>query len=152
MASESKYDFWRQHIEDWCQGALSRKEYCQDVPLDPCQPETWTGKLFQPLLTTPEKQLLIYPVMRCGETVVQILKEPDLQATCKSYMSLRTGESLSRCKDPYRLIETTKDNQLEPYQYLCHIFFRNTKSHKPGRIEALLPWNVNIKKFQDRVD
>ena len=50
------------------------------------------GKLLQPLLTVLEKQLLTYPVMQCDETVVQILKEPDRQATCKSYMWVRVGE------------------------------------------------------------
>jgi hypothetical protein len=49
------------------------------------------GELLQPLLTVLEKQLLTYPVTHCDETVVQLLKEPDKQATSNSYMWVRVG-------------------------------------------------------------
>ncbi len=39
----------------------------------------------------------------------------------------------------YSLIETAKANQLEPYQYLRHIFSEIPKATSPDRIEALLP-------------
>jgi len=44
----------------------------------------------------------------------------------------------------YSLIETAKANQLEPYQYLRHIFTELPKVTTADQIEALLPWNVNL--------
>jgi transposase len=52
-----------------------------------------TGELLQPVLTVLEKQLLTHPVMHYDETVVQILKEPNKQATSQSYMWVRVGGS-----------------------------------------------------------
>jgi len=48
----------------------------------------------------------------------------------------------------YSLIETAKANQLEPYQYLRHLFTELPKLTTADQIEALLPWNV---KLQDGV-
>jgi len=50
------------------------------------------GCLIQPLLNLLEERLLAYPVMHCDETTVQVLKEPDKNATSKSYMWVRVGE------------------------------------------------------------
>ena len=44
----------------------------------------------------------------------------------------------------YSLIETAKANQLEPYQYLRHIFAELPKAETIDQIEALLPWRVNL--------
>jgi len=44
----------------------------------------------------------------------------------------------------YSLIETTKANQLEPYQYLRQLFTELPKVITADQIEALLPWNVNL--------
>jgi len=44
----------------------------------------------------------------------------------------------------YSLIETAKANQLEPYQYLRHVFAELPKATTADQIEALLPWNVNL--------
>lgn len=44
----------------------------------------------------------------------------------------------------YSLIETAKANQLEPYQYLRHIFTELPSATTVDHIETLLPWNVNL--------
>ncbi len=44
----------------------------------------------------------------------------------------------------YSMIETAKANQLEPYQYLRHIFAELPKATTADQIEALLPWNINL--------
>jgi len=44
----------------------------------------------------------------------------------------------------YSLIETAKANQLEPYQYLRHIFAELPSATTVDHIEALLPWNVSL--------
>jgi len=44
----------------------------------------------------------------------------------------------------YSLIETAKANQLEPYQYLRHLFTELPNATTIDHIEALLPWNVNL--------
>jgi len=50
-----------------------------------------SGELIQPLINLLEDRLLAYPIMHCDETHVQILKEPDKQASQKSYMWVRVG-------------------------------------------------------------
>ncbi|MBU2965231.1 IS66 family transposase [Amphritea sp. 2_MG-2023] len=49
------------------------------------------GELIQPLLNLLEDKMLAYPVLHCDETSVQVLKEPDKEATSKSYMWVRVG-------------------------------------------------------------
>jgi len=46
----------------------------------------------------------------------------------------------------YSLIETAKANQLEPQNYLYHLFERLPliESQDPSSLEALLPWNIKI--------
>ena len=50
-----------------------------------------SGELIQPLINLLEDKLLAYPVMHCDETTLQVLKEPDKQASQKSYMWVRVG-------------------------------------------------------------
>lgn len=44
----------------------------------------------------------------------------------------------------YSLIETAKANELEPYDYLRHVFTELPKVQTVDQIEALLPWNVSV--------
>ncbi|MES0385409.1 MAG: transposase domain-containing protein, partial [Hyphomicrobium sp.] len=46
----------------------------------------------------------------------------------------------------YGLIETAKANGLEPYAYLRHVFTELPKATTLAEIEALLPWNVELKR------
>jgi transposase len=50
-----------------------------------------SGELTQPLINLLADKLLTYPVMHCDETTLQVLKEPDKQASQKSYMWVRVG-------------------------------------------------------------
>ena len=59
-----------------------------------------SGKLVQPLINLLDDQLVSYPVMHCDETTVQVLKEPDKNATSHSYMWVRVGGPPTR---PIRL-------------------------------------------------
>ncbi|MCP3666983.1 MAG: IS66 family transposase, partial [Gammaproteobacteria bacterium] len=43
----------------------------------------------------------------------------------------------------YSLIETAKANDLEPYQYLRHIFKELPKAQSVSEIEQLLPFNID---------
>lgn len=52
-----------------------------------------SGELIQPVINLLEDKLLAYPVMHCDETSLQVLKEPDKQASQKSYMWVRVGGS-----------------------------------------------------------
>ena len=47
----------------------------------------------------------------------------------------------------YSLIESAKANDLEPYQYLRHVFKELPKAQSVSEIEALLPFNVNEEEF-----
>jgi len=50
-----------------------------------------SGELIQPLINLLEDKLLTYPVMHGDETTVQMQKEPDKNASSKSYMWVRVG-------------------------------------------------------------
>jgi len=50
-----------------------------------------SGELIQPLINLLDDKLLVYPVMHCDETTLQVLKEPDKHACQKSYMWVRVG-------------------------------------------------------------
>jgi transposase len=45
----------------------------------------------------------------------------------------------------YSLIETAKANGIEPYAYLRRVFTDLPNAQSVEQIEALLPWNVNVK-------
>ena len=47
----------------------------------------------------------------------------------------------------YSIVETAKENGLNPYTYLTHLFEKlpNLDSRDDGVLDPLLPWNVNLK-------
>jgi transposase len=49
------------------------------------------GEHFQPLLNLMRDSLLASPVIHCNETRVQVLKEPDREASSQSWMWVQTG-------------------------------------------------------------
>ena len=51
----------------------------------------------------------------------------------------------------YSLVETAKANGIEPWAYLNHVFEKLPQATSPEDIEALLPWNVEIKQLVARV-
>lgn len=51
----------------------------------------------------------------------------------------------------YSLVETAKANGIEPWAYLNHVFEKLPQATGPEDIEALLPWNVEIKELVARV-
>ena len=51
----------------------------------------------------------------------------------------------------YSLIETAKANELEPRAYLLHILERIGSADTLEKLEALLPWNVDLPRFEKTV-
>jgi len=49
----------------------------------------------------------------------------------------------------YSLIETAKANGLEPYTYLRHVLQHIATADTVEKMEALLPWNVNLSEAQE---
>jgi len=47
----------------------------------------------------------------------------------------------------YSIIETVKENGLNPYDYLAHLFEKlpNLDSRSDESIDHLLPWNIRLK-------
>ncbi len=47
----------------------------------------------------------------------------------------------------YSIVETAKENNLNPYAYLTHLFEKlpNMDSRKDQVLDQLLPWNVNLR-------
>jgi len=51
----------------------------------------------------------------------------------------------------YSLVETAKANGIEPWVYLNHVFEKLPEATGSADIEALLPWNVELKELVARV-
>jgi transposase len=51
----------------------------------------------------------------------------------------------------YSLIETAKANQLEPRAYFLHLLERIGSADTVDKLEALLPWNVDLPRFEKNV-
>lgn len=51
----------------------------------------------------------------------------------------------------YSLVETAKSNGLEPFAYLRHVIMNIANADTVEKIEALLPWNVDIEPFSKNV-
>ena len=51
----------------------------------------------------------------------------------------------------YSLIETAKSNQLEPYAYIHYVLQHIGDADTVEKFEALLPWNVPLKKIEKKV-
>ncbi|MBC8452769.1 MAG: transposase domain-containing protein [Spirochaetes bacterium] len=49
----------------------------------------------------------------------------------------------------FSLIETAKENILNPQVYLYHVFKGASSISSPEEWEALLPWNVSLPRFLD---
>ena len=45
MTLENKRDFWQQHMEGWCQGKQSQKEYCKQQDLSFASFGYWRTRL-----------------------------------------------------------------------------------------------------------
>jgi transposase len=57
----------------------------------------------------------------------------------------------------YSLIETAKNNGLEPYQYFCYLFDKLPVAQDEEQLKALLPMNLTVdilgthqKEYQDK--
>jgi len=67
-----------------CQAAVLNR-FATEIPCNTLA--SWmikSGELIQPSINLLEDKLLAYPVMHCDETTLQVLKEPDKQASQKS--------------------------------------------------------------------
>ena len=42
----------------------------------------------------------------------------------------------------YSLVQTAKANDVEPYQWLCHVLRDLPAAKNVDDVEALLPWNI----------
>ena len=51
----------------------------------------------------------------------------------------------------YSLIETAKANDLEPRTYLLHVLERIGGADTLEALEALLPWNTDLPRFEKTV-
>ena len=62
----------------------------------------------------------------------------------KNWLFADTSRGARASATIYSLIETAKANGLEPYDYLLHVLNRIATADTPDKIDALLPWNVNL--------
>ena len=64
----------------------------------------------------------------------------------KNFLFCNTPGGANASAVIYSIIETAKENGLNPYAYLTHLFERlpNIDKTDKAAIEALLPWNVKL--------
>jgi len=64
----------------------------------------------------------------------------------KNWLFCNTPKGARASAVIYSLIETAKENKLNPYTYLNHLFERlpNMDSREDADLDQLLPWNVNL--------
>ena len=62
----------------------------------------------------------------------------------KNWLFADTSRGARASATAYSLIETAKANGLEPYAYLCHVMKHIAAADTVEKIEALLPWQVDL--------
>lgn len=66
----------------------------------------------------------------------------------KAWLFADTPQGARASATCYSLIETAKANQLDPYAYIHYVLNHIAAADTPEKVEALLPWNVPLEKFQ----
>jgi|TARA_R110000823_G_C15928353_1_gene499267 transposase len=69
----------------------------------------------------------------------------------KAWLFADTTRGAHASATMYSLIETAKANSLEPRTYLLHILERIGAADTVEKLEALLPWNVDLPRFEKNV-
>lgn len=69
----------------------------------------------------------------------------------KAWLFADTTRGAHASATMYSLIETSKANDLEPRAYLLHVLERIGAADTVEKLEALLPWNVNLPRFEKTV-
>jgi len=62
----------------------------------------------------------------------------------KNWMFAKSQAGATASANIYSLVETAKANDLNPYDYLKHIFAELPSCKEESDIEKLLPWNANL--------
>ena len=62
----------------------------------------------------------------------------------KKYLFSDSVKGIESATNLYSLIQTAQANQIEPYQYLRHVFTELPKAGTVEAIDALLPANIDI--------
>jgi len=69
----------------------------------------------------------------------------------KAWLFADTPQGARASASCYSLIETAKANDLEPYAYIKHLLDCIADADTVEKLEALLPWNVPMEKFEKNV-
>lgn len=62
----------------------------------------------------------------------------------KAWLFADTTQGANASATCYSLIETAKANQLEPSAYIHHLLTHIAEADTAEKLEALLPWNVEL--------
>lgn len=69
----------------------------------------------------------------------------------KAWLFADTSRGARASATCYSLVETAKANNLEPSVYIQHILERIAEADTLERLEALLPWNVDLERISKKV-
>ena len=139
LASEQKTDLRQQlsrpvlvDLKDWLQGNSRR------VPKDSL---TWKAIQY----TLNQWELLIGYCEDGRLHISNVLAENAIRPFAvgrRNWLFADTPRGAKASATCYSLIETAKENELEPYAYLRHVLQHIATAETVEDIEALLPWNV----------
>ena len=62
----------------------------------------------------------------------------------KNWLFANTPSGAKASATVFSIIETAKENGLEPYEYLRYIFTKTPNLHKDETMDVLLPWNAPV--------
>lgn len=60
----------------------------------------------------------------------------------KNWLFANTSSGAKASAKVFSIIETVKENNLDPYEYLKYVFTKVPNPEENGSIDILLPWNV----------
>jgi hypothetical protein len=69
----------------------------------------------------------------------------------KAWLFADTSRGARASATCYSLVETAKANKLEPSVYIQHVLERVAEADTLEKLEALLPWNVDLERASKKV-
>ena len=69
----------------------------------------------------------------------------------KAWLFADTSQGARASATCYSLVETAKTNSLEPSAYIQHVLERIAEADTLEKLEALLPWNVDLERASKKV-
>jgi len=133
MTPTERAHAWQRHMTDWQASGVSGSAYCKQQSLVYHQFVYWRQKL-TPTDDSPKQEQVTTGFARVvSGAYADTSRSARASATCNS------------------LVETAKANGLEPSAYIQYVLERIAEADTLEKLEALLPWNVDLERASKKV-